>query len=48
MNLLGVEVGAIPKPSQTMFIKYRVGGGTASNIGVNTLTNLGLVDVIVH
>ena len=31
-----------------MFIKYRVGGGTASNIGVNTLTNLGLVDVIVN
>ena len=43
-----LSLGAIPKPSQTMFIKYRVGGGTASNIGVNTLTNLGLVDVIVN
>lgn len=43
-----LSLGGIPKPSQTMFIKYRVGGGTASNIGVNTLTNLGLVDVIVN
>lgn len=43
-----LSLGSIPKPSQTMFIKYRVGGGTASNIGVNTLTNLGLVDVIVN
>jgi hypothetical protein len=25
----------------TLFVRYRVGGGTASNLGVNTLTNLG-------
>ena len=43
-----LSLGEIPKPSQTMFIKYRVGGGTASNIGVNTLTKLGLVNVIVN
>ncbi len=43
-----LSLGEIPKPSQTMFIKYRVGGGTASNIGVNTLTSLGLVNVIVN
>jgi hypothetical protein len=43
-----LSLGEIPKPSQTMFIKYRVGGGIASNIGVNTLTTLGLVNVIVN
>jgi len=43
-----LSLGEIPKPSQTMFIKYRVGGGTASNIGVNTLTTLGLVTTIVN
>ena len=43
-----LSLGEIPKPSQTMFIKYRVGGGTASNIGVNTLTTLGLVNTIVN
>tara|TARA_R110002020_G_scaffold68961_1_gene179855 strand:+ start:47 stop:1879 length:1833 start_codon:yes stop_codon:yes gene_type:complete len=43
-----LSLGEIPKPSQTMFVKYRVGGGTASNIGPNTLTTLGLVNVIVN
>ena len=43
-----LSLGEIPKPSQTMFIKYRVGGGIASNIGVNTLTTLGLVNIIVN
>ncbi len=43
-----LSLGEIPRPSQTMFIKYRVGGGTSSNIGPSTLTELGLVDVIVN
>jgi hypothetical protein len=28
-----------------MFIKYRVGGGSDSNVGPNVLTSLGIVNV---
>tara|TARA_R110002020_G_scaffold176274_2_gene368440 strand:+ start:26 stop:1858 length:1833 start_codon:yes stop_codon:yes gene_type:complete len=41
------SLGEIPKPSQTMYIKYRVGGGEDSNIGPNVLTNRGVGNVIV-
>ena len=42
------SLGQIPKPSTTMFIRYRVGGGNSSNIGPNVLTQLGDVDRIVN
>jgi hypothetical protein len=29
-----------------MFIKYRVGGGSDSNVGPNVLTSLGIVNMI--
>jgi hypothetical protein len=41
------SLGEIPKPSQTMYIKYRVGGGEDSNIGPNVLTTKGIGNVIV-
>jgi hypothetical protein len=41
------SLGEIPKPSQTMYIKYRVGGGEDTNIGPNVLTNRGVGNVIV-
>ena len=41
------SLGEIPKPSQTMYIKYRVGGGEDSNIGPNVLTTKGVGNVIV-
>jgi len=40
-----LSLGAIPRPSQTLFVKYRIGGGADSNIGVNIITNLGVVDM---
>jgi hypothetical protein len=41
------SLGDIPRVNTTMFIKYRVGGGSKSNVGVNTLTTLGTLNVFV-
>lgn len=41
-------LGEIPKANSTIFIRYRVGGGTAANIGANTINSLGFVDMYVN
>ena len=45
-NNLGL--GYIPKSNTTLFIQYRVGGGLESNVGVNTITTVGTVDLVVN
>jgi hypothetical protein len=45
--VLDNSLGDIPKANSTLFIKYRVGGGASSNIGVNTITNLGIFNIFV-
>ncbi len=40
--------GKIPDPNTTMFVKYRVGGGVKSNVGQNTLTAKGDINIIVE
>ena len=42
------SLGDIPPVSNTMFIRYRVGGGNSSNIGPNVLTQLGVINFIVN
>ncbi len=42
-----LSLGEIPRSSTTLFIKYRVGGGTDSNLGVNSIKGLGTVNAIV-
>ena len=42
-----LALGEIPKASTTLFIKYRVGGGADSNLGVNAIKELGTINVIV-
>lgn len=42
------SLGEIPPVSNTLFIKYRVGGGESSNIGPNVLTTPGVVNFIVN
>jgi hypothetical protein len=37
--LNNVSLGAIPRANTTLFIKYRVGGGRDSNLGVNVITS---------
>lgn len=42
--LNNVSLGSIPKPGTTLFIKYRVGGGKDTNLGVNVITSIDTID----
>jgi hypothetical protein len=35
-------LGEIPKANNTLFIRYRVGGGSSSNVGANVINNVGI------
>jgi len=39
-----MSLGNTPQANTTMFIQYRIGGGLATNLGVNTITQIGAVD----
>jgi hypothetical protein len=39
--LMSSALGEIPKANTTIYVKYRVGGGSESNIGKNVLTSIG-------
>ena len=41
-------LGEIPKPNTTLFVRYRVGGGSAANIGINVINGLGFVDMFIN
>lgn len=41
-------LGEIPKANNTMFIRYRVGGGTQSNVGPNVINNVGLNTMVIN
>jgi hypothetical protein len=45
-NNLGL--GSILKSNSTIFIQYRIGGGTGSNLGVNVITQIGNVSFSVN
>lgn len=45
--LNNMSLGAIPKPNTTLFIKYRIGGGKSSNLGINVITSIDDVEFIV-
>jgi hypothetical protein len=42
-----MSLGETPTANTTMFVKYRVGGGSDTNVGVNLLTSVGLANVSV-
>jgi hypothetical protein len=42
--LNNMSLGAIPKSNTTMFIKYRIGGGKSSNLGVNVINSVDNVE----
>ena len=46
--LNNLSLGSIPKSNTTLFIKYRVGGGKDSNLGVNVITNIDNIDFVVN
>ncbi len=41
-------LGSILKANTTLFVQYRVGGGTSSNLGVNAITQIGTVSFFVN
>ena len=46
--LNNTSMGAIPKANTTLFVKYRIGGGKDSNLGVNVITNVDNVEFNVN
>lgn len=43
-----MSLGSAPTANSTIFIQYRIGGGQATNLGVNTITQIGSVDFFVN
>jgi hypothetical protein len=43
-----MSLGITPTANTTMFIKYRVGGGSDSNVGPNVLTSVGIMNMNVN
>jgi hypothetical protein len=43
-----LALGSALRPNSTLFIQYRVGGGQASNLGVNTINQIGTVSFSVN
>ncbi len=41
-------LGSTLKANTTLFVQYRIGGGQASNIGVNVITQIGTVSFYVN
>ena len=42
------SLGQTPTANTTMFIKYRIGGGSDTNVGPNILRNVGLLNISVN
>lgn len=42
------SLGSALKPNTTLFVQYRVGGGLATNLGVNTINQVGTVTFFVN
>ncbi len=42
------SLGETPTANTTMYVKYRIGGGSDTNIGPNVLTNVGIVNMTVN
>jgi hypothetical protein len=46
--LNNLSLGSVPKSNNTIFIKYRIGGGKDSNLGVNVITSVNNVEFNVN
>jgi hypothetical protein len=42
------SLGETPTANTTMYIKYRIGGGSDTNVGPNVLTNVGIINMTVN
>jgi len=43
-----LSLGEIPSPNNTLYVRYRVGGGEDTNIGPNTINGLGVISSVVN
>jgi len=43
-----LALGITPRTNTTLFIQYRVGGGTATNVGTNVINTFATVDFVVN
>jgi hypothetical protein len=43
-----LSLGEIPPPSNTLYVRYRVGGGEDTNIGPNTVNTLGTISTVIN
>ena len=41
-------LGSVLKPNSTLFVQYRIGGGSGSNLGINVITQIGTVSFYVN
>jgi hypothetical protein len=46
--LNNISLGAVPKANSTIFVKYRIGGGKNSNLGVNVVNSVDNIEFIVN
>lgn len=46
--LNNTSLGEIPKSNSTLFVKYRIGGGKDTNIGVNVITTMDSYEFVVN
>jgi hypothetical protein len=45
--LNNLSLGELPRPNTTIFVKYRIGGGRDSNLGINIITSIEDVDFVI-
>ena len=43
-----IGLGLTVKPNTTLFVKYRIGGGKSSNVGVNSITQIGTINFSIN
>lgn len=43
-----LSLGTVPSANNTMFIRYRVGGGANTNLGPNIINSLGILNLIIN
>jgi hypothetical protein len=46
--LNNISLGEIPPAGNTLYVRYRIGGGSLSNVGANVLTSLGQINFLIN
>lgn len=46
--LNNISLGNIPKSNTTLFVKYRIGGGKDTNLGINVINSVDTIDFVIN